>query len=71
MKEYGNPMPTHSDMAIIPAQGRDQAAIDQDVAGARAAEHMRRQTSSQGPEWVYTKDCRPGCNADAECSSDE
>ncbi len=34
MQEYGNPKPTHSDMAVIPAQGRDPAAVDRDVANA-------------------------------------
>ena len=36
-----NPQPTHSDMALIPAQGRDQAAVDQDVAMARASRRMQ------------------------------
>ena len=32
-----NPKPTHSDMALIPAQGRDPEDVKQDIAQARAA----------------------------------
>ena len=46
-----NPKPTHDDMALIPAQGRDPAAVDQDVAAARANEQAR----VGPPEWVH--DC--------------
>ena len=42
MQEYGDPKPTHSDMALIPAQGRDPMAVEQDVADARSMEHARR-----------------------------
>ena len=54
MREIGNPKPTHSDMALIPAQGRDPEAVDQDVQDARAVDHNRRAASPpEGPQWVY------------------
>jgi len=54
MREIGNPKPTHSDMALIPAQGRAPEAVDQDVQDARAADHNRRAASPpEGPQWVY------------------
>jgi hypothetical protein len=48
-----NPKPTHDDMALIPAQGRDQAAVDQDIAAARADGDARRAGPPQSPKWVH------------------
>jgi hypothetical protein len=49
-----NPQPTHDDMALIPAQGRDPATVEQDVQDARAAEQVRRAAMPpEGPRWVY------------------
>ena len=49
-----NPKPTHSDMALIPAQGRDMESVDQDVQDARAT---RRAVSPPAePQWVYGKE---------------
>jgi hypothetical protein len=70
MQGYGDPKPTHSDMAVIPAQGRDPAAVAQDVADARAVQHARvAQPDYPGPQWVYDNDndgdsdhvCGPNC----------
>jgi len=50
----GDPKPTYNDMAVIPAQGRDPQAVDQDVADARAAERIRKSAvPNDGPQWVY------------------
>ena len=56
-----NPTPTHDDMALIPAQGRDPAAVDQDVAAARASAAAKRAGPPQSPEWVHEGD------PDADC----
>ncbi len=62
-----NPKPTYNDMALIPAQGRDPAAVNQDVADARAQEQARRAVPpamGRDPQWVYE------CNTDCGCQSD-
>ena len=51
-----NPKPTHDDMALIPAQGRDPAEVNQDVAAARANEHARRMGPPQSPKWVHDEE---------------
>ena len=54
MQTIGSPQPTHDDMALIPAQGRDPVAVDQDIQNVRAADHNRRAASPpEGPQWVY------------------
>ena len=56
-----NPKPTYNDMALIPAQGRDPAAVAKDVDAARATEHARRMAvPSQTPQWVLDSD--PDCS---------
>ncbi len=47
-----NPKPTHSDMALIPAQGRDPANVQADVHQARvAAEAIRNErVAALGPD---------------------
>ena len=53
----GEPKPTHNDMALIPAQGREPQAVAQDVASARIAERLRKAANpSDGPQWVYDND---------------
>jgi len=49
-----NPKPTYSDMALIPAQGRDPQAVDQDVQDAREA--RRAVSPAAGPQWVYDQE---------------
>ena len=64
-----NPQVTHDDMALIPAQGRDPHAVQEDVAAARAAEKDRRDDPAYGgPKWVYGADGDSGsnCNYDAK-----
>jgi hypothetical protein len=51
-----NPKPTHDDMGLIPAQGRNMEAVQQDVADVRAAQRAQRMGPSQGPQWVYDGD---------------
>ena len=53
-----NPKPTYSDMALIPAQGRDPQAVSQDVQAARAADQERRDNlpDASAPQWVYDKE---------------
>jgi len=47
-----NPKPTHSDMALIPAQGRDPEDVHQDIAQARAAAEAIRneRVAALGPD---------------------
>ena len=52
-----NPKPTHNDMGLIPAQGRNMEAVQQDVADARAADQTcAADGPPQGPQWVYDSD---------------
>jgi hypothetical protein len=51
-----DPKPTHNDMALIPAQGRDPEAVNQDVAAARASDHARRMGPSPAPQWVHDEE---------------
>jgi hypothetical protein len=49
-----NPQPTHDDMALIAAQGRDPAVVNQDVADARASDHAKKmEPEYPGPQWVH------------------
>ena len=47
-----NPKPTHSDMALIPAQGRDMEDVQQDIRQARAAAEAIRneRVTALGPD---------------------
>ena len=48
----GNPMPTHADQALIPAQGRDPNDVQVDIQRARAATEAIRneRTAALGPD---------------------
>jgi hypothetical protein len=52
-----NPTPTHDDMALIPAQGRDPEAVRQDIAAAKGRVHAQRMNPSYpGPQQWATGD---------------
>ena len=59
-----NPKPTHDDMGLVPAQGRDMAAVNQDVAQVRAVQRAQRMGPPQGPQEVDDPD--EGPNDEAE-----
>jgi len=54
MQAINSPRPTHSDMVLVPTQGRE--TVQQDVADVRAAQRAQRMGPSQGPQWVYDGD---------------
>jgi hypothetical protein len=59
-----NPQPTHDDMALIAAQGRDPQAVNQDVAAARANDHARRMGPNPAPQWVHDDEASEPCQDD-------
>ena len=52
MQTIGAPKPTHSDMALIPAQGRDPEDVHADICQARAAAEAIRaeRIAALGPD---------------------
>jgi hypothetical protein len=52
MQTIGAPKPTHSDMALIEAQGRDPEDVHQDIRQARAAAEAIRaeRVAALGPD---------------------
>ena len=52
MQTIGAPKPTHSDMALIPAQGRDPEDVHADIQQARAAAEAIRneRVAALGPD---------------------